>query len=94
MSATLIDEHRLGGVTTQATMTLQAALKNSSRSVADLPLSPGGVHPLYGSAHSGADGLHIGYRSQILAPLLEGDERTLHEVLFEQLAGALVQLWF
>jgi hypothetical protein len=37
MSATLIDEHRLGGVTTQATITLQAALKNSSRSVADLP---------------------------------------------------------
>jgi hypothetical protein len=38
VSATLIDEEQLGGVQrTPATITLQVALKNTSRSVADLP---------------------------------------------------------
>jgi hypothetical protein len=38
VSATLIDENTsLAGSTTPATITLQAALKNSSRSVADPP---------------------------------------------------------
>jgi hypothetical protein len=39
VGATLIDEHQsLVGSTTPSTITLQAALKNSSRSAADLPL--------------------------------------------------------
>src|SRR5829696_3933435 len=84
----------LVGSTTPATSTLQAALKNSSRSAADLPLFPGGVHPLYGLAHGGATDLHGGDCPQILTPLLQSEKGVLLEIRFEQLAGSLVYLGF
>src|SRR5215217_8262964 len=57
------------------------------------PFFPGCVHPLYGSAHSGATDLHTRYRPQVLAPLLQSEKGMLLEIRLEQLPGALVQLW-
>src|SRR5215212_6162507 len=57
------------------------------------PFFPGCVHPLYGSAHSGATDLHRRNCSQVLAPLLQSEKGMLLEIRFEQLASSLVQLW-
>ena len=67
----------LSGSTAAATITRQAALSNSLRSVASAPLFPGRSDPGYGAAHGGAthreprDGLHV------VAALLEGGEGAL-----------------
>src|SRR3712207_2241903 len=64
-----------------ATITRQAALKNSSRSVAAVPLFSGEAYLPYGAREGGAADLHGGHRSEVLAPLLEGQKGTLSEAL-------------
>jgi hypothetical protein len=78
--------------TSWATITRQAALKNSSRSVAARPLFARGTDPSYGATHGRAAHRNPAYGLYVVATLSEGDERALFEVLFEELPDSLIHL--
>ena len=71
----------LSGSTTAATITLQAALMNSSRWVATRPPFPAMADPGYGTAHGGATHRDPREDLHVLAALSESGEGAHFEVL-------------
>jgi hypothetical protein len=89
------EHHSRSGSTSAATITRQAALRNSSRSVAlRVPLFTRGTYPSYGAPHGGAAAQrNPAYSLYVVAALPKGNERALLlEVLFEELAEPLIHL--
>jgi hypothetical protein len=56
------------------------------------PLFAGGTDPSYGAGHGGAAHRNPAHGLHVIATLPEGDERTLLEVSFEELAEPLIDL--
>src|SRR5919107_5981157 len=81
----------LSGSTAAATVTLQAALKNSSRSVAERPLFPGGAQAGYGATHGGAAYREPPHELHVVAAISEGGKGALFLVLLQELDGSVVQ---
>jgi hypothetical protein len=80
------------GSSAPATVTFQAALIHSSRSLAPTALFSGEPHPLESAAEGGPAHPQFSQCFEVLAPLAELDEGPLLEVGFQQSPGTLVYL--
>jgi hypothetical protein len=80
------------GSTRSATITLQAALENSSRSSAPTSVFSGEAQPLHEAPYGGVAESRARYVLQEAASLADGDGRALFYVLSEKELGFLVRL--
>jgi hypothetical protein len=77
-----------------ATITLQAALKNSSRSAAFTPPFSGALHPLQLAANRRIAYPDAGHRFQVLVSVREPGEGAFFHIRLKQLPFPLIELRF